>query len=631
MRITVLAAASAFAVTIAASAEVGGPRMDKRSSLAPGLRDAGEAIWNLKLLQAEPNPPGFFEEDGLFSIPFEAFEPSEEEEDEGAEDEASDADAAEDEPATDAETDDSGGEEEEEAARPRTIRYANSDLAFSGNRVFMGNFHGFTVFETTGDSLTHILSVVCPGGQGDVSVHGDLVFMSVEQNRGRLDCGGGGTDGEMSAERFRGVRIFDVSDIENPVQIAAVQTCRGSHTHTLLPHPSDPNILYVYNQGTSGVRASEELEGCSDGDPLEDDQTARFSIDVIKVPLDAPETAAIVSRPRIFADRETGEIDGLWKGGPVEEGGQRSSATNHCHDITVYPEMGLAAGACSGNGILLDITDPETPKRIAETFDPNMAYWHSATFNNDATKILFADEWGGGLAPRCKADDPAEWGADIIVDITEDGLQNRGLYKIPTIQTKAENCVSHNGSIIPVPGRDIMVQGWYSGGISIVDFTDSDNPFEIAYFDRGPIDATRVVLGGYWAAYWHNGRIYAPEINRGLDLFQLKPSKFLSKAEIEAAERVMFEETNPQLQRRLDWPADAVTARAYLDQLRRDDAVSGRMNRKTKRELKRWSKGRPRADRLDALAAEYRAAADGASGAEAARFTALAALLDGAA
>lgn len=608
-------AASLFVLattTGAAFALRSGPAMDDRSELKPGLRDAGEAAWNMKLLQAEPNPPGFFEEDAVFAMPFSALGLETEEEKKAAEEAAANG-------------------EEKEKARPPSINYANSDLAFSGDKVFMGNFHGFTVFETTGEELTHVLSVVCPGGQGDVSVYGDLVFMSVEQGRGRLDCGGGGNEGDVSAERFRGVRIFDISDLQNPVQIAAVQTCRGSHTHTLLPSRTDDNVLYVYNQGTSYIRPDAELKGCSSGAAETNADTALFSIDIIKVELDKPAEARIVNRPRIFADRDTGEIDGLWKGGAMEEGAQSTSATNHCHDITVYPEMGLAAGACSGNGLLLDISDPENPKRIAETFDPNMAYWHSATFNNAATKVLFADEWGGGLAPRCKADDPAEWGADIIVDITEDGLKNQAIYKLPSIQTRAENCVSHNGAIVPVPGRDIMVQGWYSGGISVVDFTDSANPVEIAYFDRGPIDDARLVLGGYWASYWHNGRIYGTEINRGLDLFKLLPSKHLSKAEIAAAEMIAFEETNPQLQRLIEWPAEPVVARAYLDQLRRDDAVSGRTFRRTKGELNRWAKGKPRTERLAALAADYRAAAQDASETAAARMLKIAEVLDAAA
>ncbi len=603
----------ALAATVGAALAVrSGPVMDERSELKPGLRDAGEAIWNMKLLQAEPNPPGFFEEDGIFALPFSVAGLATEEEKKAAEEAAA------------------NGEEEEEF-RPPSINYANSDLAFSGDKVFMGNFHGFNVFETTGEELTHVLSVVCPGGQGDVSVYGDLVFMSVEQGRGRLDCGGGGNEGDVSAERFRGVRIFDISDLQSPVQIAAVQTCRGSHTHTLLPSKTDDNVLYVYNQGTSYIRPDAELKGCSSGPAEENADTALFSIDIIKVELDKPADAKIVNRPRIFADRETGEIDGLWKGGASAEGAQTASATNHCHDITVYPEMGLAAGACSGNGLLLDISDPENPKRIAETFDPNMAYWHSATFNNAATKVLFADEWGGGLAPRCREDDPAEWGADIIVDITEDGLENQAIYKLPSIQTRAENCVSHNGAIVPVPGRDIMVQGWYSGGISVVDFTDSANPVEIAYFDRGPIDDTKLVLGGYWASYWHNGRIYGTEINRGLDLFKLLPSKYLSKAEIAAAEMIAFEETNPQLQRLIEWPMEPVVARAYLDQLRRDDAVSGRTFRKTKRELNRWAKGKPRAERLAALAADYRASAQDASETAASRMLKIAEVLDAAA
>ncbi|MEM9234653.1 MAG: hypothetical protein AAGA69_10525, partial [Pseudomonadota bacterium] len=395
---------------------------DPRAGLAPGLFDAENVNWNMERTQSLKTPEGFFDPDSIWRLPGEG-----------------------------------------ESFSP--IIFANTDLAFDGDKVFMGSWHGFNVFDRNeAGELETLVSVVCPGGQGDVSVHGNLLFMSTEENRARLDCTGAGVDEEVSAERFRGVRIFDISDMSAPRQVAAVQTCRGSRTHTVLPHPTNDNVVYIYNSGTSGIRETAELGICSKGQPDENPDTALYSIDIIKVELDAPENAAIVNRPRIFADRETGQINGLWMGGQLEEGAQRTAVTNHCHDVTVYPEMNLAGGACSGNGILLDISDPENPARIAELSDPNMAYWHSATFNNDATKVLFADEWGGGLGPRCTVDDPMNWGGDIIADITEDGLVKRSLYKIDTVQTKKENCVSHNGSIIPVPGRDIMVQAWYQGG-----------------------------------------------------------------------------------------------------------------------------------------------------------------------
>ncbi|WP_339746526.1 hypothetical protein [uncultured Maricaulis sp.] len=516
-----------------------------REDLTAGLHDAGTAIWNLELLHEVPTPAGFNDPEALWA------------------------------PAVERALAIAAEAGEEVARPPSPISFANTDVAFSGNRIVLGNWHGFNVFEAEGDAEPQlVLSVVCPGGQGDVSIHGNLVFRSVEDRRARLDCTGVEIEGDASAERFRGVQIFDISDITAPRQIAAVQTCRGSHTHTLVPDPTDPNVLYIYNSATSSVRPTEELDICSDGEPDENPDTARYSIDIIRVALDAPEQAAIIERPRLFADAETGAIAGLWAGG-VHEGQERETgSTNQCHDITAYPEAGLAAGACSGNGILIDIRDPANPVRISETSDPNMVYWHAAIFNNAASKIVFTDEWGGGLGARCQSEDPDRWGADIVADITEDGLVTRGFFKIPNGQTATENCVAHNGGLVPVPGRDIMLQGWYSGGISMIDFTDSDNPFEIAFFDRGPVDAEELYLAGNWAAYWYNGRIYAPEIVRGLDILRLVPSAYLSANEIAAAEAIHFDESNPQTQQRFVWPQEAVIAQAYLDQLVRAGRVA---------------------------------------------------------
>jgi hypothetical protein len=136
-----------------------------------------------------------------------------------------------------------------------------------------------------------------------------------------------------------------------------------------------------------------------------------------------------------------------------------------------------------------------------------------------------------------------------------------------------ENCVAHNGSLIPVPGRDIEAQAWYQGGVSLVDFTDASHPFEIAYFDRGPIDPKMLVLGGDWSAYWYNGNIYASEIARGLDIFELTPTKFLTQNEIDAAKAVRVAELNVQDQQKIEWPAQLVVAKAYVDQLERSQAL----------------------------------------------------------
>ena len=498
--------------------------IDARVGLAPGLHDAEEAISNLELISTTAKGPGF---------------------------------------SPDLETE-----------TPYTGGYTNSDLAFKDNYSIVGNYQGFQVYNVEDpNNPTLQVSLVCPGGQGDVSVYGDLLFMSVQERRARLDCGTQGVADSISSERFRGVRIFDISDIRNPEQIAAVQTCRGSHTHTVVNDPQDDENVYVYVSGTSSVRPSEELAGCSGLSPEEDPNTSYFRIEVIQVPLANPETARVVNAPRLFMDQESGDISGLHQGGDFGPGTQSSRQTNQCHDITVYPELGLAAGACSGNGILLDITDVVNPVRIDEVTDPGFAYWHSATFSNDGSKVIFTDEWGGGGAPRCRDTDPLEWGADAIFEVVGRKLLFAGYYKLTAPQTELENCVAHNGSIIPVPGRDIKVQAWYQGGLSVFDFTDPANAVEIAYFDRGPVYSEEMVSGGYWSTYWYNGHIYGAEIARGFDVFKLVPSEHLTQNEIDAAGLIRMDEFNAQLQPKIEWPTDVVVARAYLDQLMRSNSI----------------------------------------------------------
>jgi hypothetical protein len=524
---------------------------DPRVGLAPGWMNAGEAARGMELLANEPRPDGFHNPDfaGDFAV-------------------------------------------------------ANSDLAFRGDLVFVGNFNGFQVYDVS-DPTNPVLraAVVCPGGQGDVSVYGDLLFMSVEETRGRLDCGPQGVAEAISPERFRGVRIFDISDLEAPRQVAAVQTCRGSHTHTLVPDPNDADHLYVYVSGAAMVRPAEELAGCvmpgPEGEAV--DESALFRIEVIRVPLASPGDARVVSEPRIFADEETGDVAGLWPGGDHGPGTQRTAQTNHCHDITVYPELGLAAGACSGNGILLDISDPANPVRVDEVADPNFAYWHSATFSNDGNTVIFTDEWGGGSAARCRASDLPEWGANALYEVVDGRLRHAGYYKLPAPQTETENCVAHNGSLIPVPGRDIKVQAWYQGGISVFDFTDPANAFEIAYFDRGPLSADTLMLGGHWSAYWYNGHVYGAEIGRGLDVLRLTPTEHLSQNEIDAADLVRLEELNPQSQPRKTWPATAVVARAYLDQLTRAGGIESELAARLANELDRLEAQADGPDRRSAL------------------------------
>lgn len=559
------------------------PSPDPRVGLAPGMFDAGEAIWNLRLVSTTP--------------PEEPF-----------------------------------------------VGQTNSDLAFTGNYAIQGNYDGIQVWDISNPAQpTSVITYVCPASQSDVSVHENLLFVSGEGFSGRLDCGDQGVQEAVSHHRLRGIRIFDISDITAPEYVANVQTCRGSHTHTVLKHPGDDDNVYIYVSGSAPVRPAEELEGCSDLSPEEDPNSALFRIEVIRVPLGDPQSAAIVSSPRIFHDlvappqhgpseadlaeleaaRARGafvvDVPGMGsqvvpdryvdqalaqivsqRGGEGEPTAADSAALRarfeamvaeqageaeaedegpapgptQCHDITVYPAIGLAGGACGGYGLLLDIRDPANPERLAAVADSNFSYWHSATFNNDGTSILFTDEWGGGGAPKCRDGDPMEWGANAIFTIEDGEMIFRSYFKIPAPQTSLENCVAHNGSLIPIPGRDIMIQGWYQGGITLIDWTDPANPTEIAYFDRGPLNPERMQSAGSWSVYWYNGMIVNSEIARGLDILELVPSEVLTQNEIDAANSVRLDQLNSQGQPIFEWPATFALARAYVDQLVRSGGLS---------------------------------------------------------
>ncbi|MDX1500349.1 MAG: DUF305 domain-containing protein [Woeseiaceae bacterium] len=525
---------------------------DPRAGLAAGYQDAEQASWNMRLVAALPRPPGFFDPSNPGEVPAEALPRGKDEETE---------------------------DDEEENRRLPLLSFANTDLAFAGDLLAVGSYHGFMLYRLADDGVPVLLSsVVCPGGQGDVSIIGDLLLMSVEQTRARLDCGLQGVSEDVSPERFRGLRIFDISDVRRPVQVGAVQTCRGSHTHSIVSGPDEAGLILVYNSGTAKIRDAEELPGCIDETPG-DARTALFRIDVIEIPVDDPGAARITASPAVFADPADGVLAGLWRGGDHGAGTQETSKTDHCHDITVFPDKNIAAGACSGNGILFDISDPLHPKRLDAVVDKGFAYWHSATFNNDGTKVIFTDEWGGGDLAYCRAHDPLDWGANAIYDIVDGKLEFRSYYKLPAPQTEQENCVAHNGSIVPVPGRDIFVQAWYQGGVSLIDFTDSANPVEIGFFDRGPLDAGHLIFAGYWSTYWYRGRIYGTESVRGLDVLALTPSEYLSEHEIAAAESADYRGAfNPQQQFRVRWPAEPVVAMVYLDRLVRgaviDDALA---------------------------------------------------------
>jgi len=485
----------------------------------------------------------------------------------------------------------------------RTLGATHSDLAFSGNLVIQGNYNGFDIYDISNPSKPVLMQTyLCPASQNDVSVYRNLLFMSSEAINSRADCGFEGVPEPVSKLRVRGIRVFDISDVKRPKLVTTVQTCRGSHTHTVVTKQGDDANVFIYVSGTAAVRSTEEVAGCTDGG-IDDPNTARFRLEVIKVPVRTPDHAAIVSSPRIFQglpvpptnaeraaqdqrDREAAAAAAAARGergrggaagaaGGQGRGNQGPpTGPNQCHDITVYPEIGLAGGACAGLGLLLDIHDPEHPVRLDAAADANMSFWHSATFNNDGTKLLFSDEWGGGGQPRCRETDKKEWGADALFTIDNNKLTFHSYYKLPAPQTSQENCVAHNGSLIPIPGRDVMVQAWYQGGLSVFDWTDIDHPQEIAYYDRGPVDATRMAMGGSWSAYWYNGVIVSSEIARGLDIYELLPSGLITENELAAAKSVKMAYWNTQDQQKLVWAPSFALARAYLDQLARSNGLA---------------------------------------------------------
>ena len=452
-------------------------------------------------------------------------------------------------------------------ANPGAFGFLTSDMAFQGEFAFVGGFNGFQIWNIANPSApTLTTAVVCPGGQGDLSVYQNLLFMSVEESRARVDCGTNPAVGT----RFQGVRIFDISNVAAPVQVAAVQSCRGSHTHTLVTDDDDPDNVYIYIQGTAGVRPASTMAGCDNG-PATNPNPSQWRIEVIKVPVADPTASAIVSEPRLFKNETTGALNGLQNAPqtPLHPSGIAwgpTPDTNSCHDITVYPEIDLAAGACEGNGLLIDISDRANPRRIDAVADPLYAYWHGATFSNDGKTVIFTDEWGGGTSARCRATDDLKWGGDSIYDIVDGKLVFRSYYKLPVAQTVRENCVSHIPSLIPVPGRDIFVQAWYQGGASVVDFTDSSNPVEIGYFDRGPVSGTGLVFGGFWSTYWYNGETYGSELARNFDVLGLTPNEQLSVNEIAAAREVQVDRLNVQRQDSFTWEPSFAVARSFLDQ-----------------------------------------------------------------
>jgi len=537
------------------------PSPDPRIGLKAGWFDAGEAAWNLRVVSTTKPSKDFINE-----------------------------------------------------STPGDRRLINSDLAFTGRYVVQGNYSGYQVWDISNPARPSLATAyVCPGSQSDVSVYKNLAFVSGESTAGRIDCGLQGVPDTVSLDRLRGIRIFDISDIAKPKYIASVQTCRGSHTHTVVEDPNDKANVYIYVSGSAAVRSPSELPGCSGAAPEEDPNSALFRIEVIQVPLAAPAQAKIVSSPRIFSDltapprhAEPDPPRGGRGGAGAAGGGRARTGPTQCHDITVYPAIGLAGGACGGYGLLLDIRDAAHPSRIGAVADSNFSFWHSATFNNDGSKILFSDEWGGGSAPRCRSTDKMEWGADAIFTLRNNTMTFKSYYKMPAAQTATENCVAHNGSLIPIPGRDVMVQAWYQGGISVFDWTDAEHPVEIAFHDRGPLDAENLLSAGSWSVYWYNGYMVSSEISRGLDIFELVPSGFLTQNEIDAAKTVHLDHLNTQGQPKFVWPPSYPLARAFVDQIERSGGLAAARITAVRAELDRTERlgGQQRREGLAQLASQ---------------------------
>jgi hypothetical protein len=513
----------------------------------------------------------------------------------------------------------------------RGLTFVNSDLAFRGTLVYQGNFAGFSIWDVSNPASPQMLSVVpCITSQGDPSIIGNLLFVSAEGAGNRNDCAKGGV--QQPADHMAGVRIYDVSNPRAPRLVKNVQTCKGSHTHTVIPHPTDAGIVYIYVSGSQGARPETELAGCRNGTDPADETNSLWRLDVIKVPLARPQDAEVVTGARIF----TGLGAAPARGGrsrparaiPGADSAQMAAMRNlgprNCHDVTAYPALGLLAGACGSYGLLVDISNPERPVRLDAVADTNFSLWHTAVFSNDGRMVVFTDEWGGGTSPNCQAQHPLEMGGNTTLVIGPDRkFTQHAYFKIPSAQSAQENCVSHNGSLIPVPGRDIMVQGWYQGGVDIIDFSDPDRPFEIGFFDRGAVDAPsdsansrqRGTIAGSWGAYWYNGLIYSSEMARGLDILELVPSEHLSANEIAAAKLVMMDEFNPQSQPRIVWPAAFPVVRSYLDQLVRGNGLAAARTAAIARALDAAERasGAGRRTALTALASEVERDAAGAA------------------
>ena len=551
MRGLILLFATAVVPTLA-SAQTYPSKSDPRNNLKPGRLDAGVAASNMKLLSFTPKP-----------APFDTV---------------------------------------------RGLTFVNSDLAFGTHYVYQANFAGFSIWDITDPAKPAMTAVVqCITSQGDPSIYGNLLFLSAEGAGNRNDCGSGGV--QDPKDHMAGVRIFDVSNPKAPKLVKNVQTCKGSHTHTIVPSPTDPRTIYLYVSGQQAARPETEMAGCKNGTDPADPTNSLFQLDIIKVQLDRPEQAKVIPGARVFTGLDGASecmrfcapadarraAAGAARARPAADP-EMPTGPRNCHDVTAYPSMNLLAASCSTHSILVDISNPEKPFRISALADTNNYQGrHTAAFSNDGKKLIQTDEWGGGTGPMCQASSMIELGGNTVISLDAKKKQTqRAYFKLPSAQTAEENCVSHNGGIIPVPGRDLYVQGWYQGGVNIMDFTDPDKAIEIGYFDRGSIDPPQPVdvpaaaaaalapgarprsntIGGSWGAYYWNGLIFSSELDRGMDILELTPSGQLSANEIAAAKLVTFTDYNPQSQPKMTWPAAFVVVRSYLDQLVRGNGLA---------------------------------------------------------
>jgi hypothetical protein len=404
--------------------------------------------------------------------------------------------------------------------------FINSDLAFTGDHLIQGNFAGFSVWDIADPANPELRSTMpCTGGQGDVSAVGNLVIVSIDETMSSDACDA--VRVPETSENWEGLRIFDVSDPAAPRHVASVRTRCGSHTHTVVPDPADASRVFVYvNAYSRGASLH-----CTGRNPLQ----------IVSVPLAAPDQAGVVGELDLFDD------DTAFGPGDQVPGGAETRSTTGCHDINAYPAKGLAVAACRGDGLLLSIADPMNPVVLQRVRDANVAFWHSGIFNNDATAVVFQDELGDGFINTCSPAFGGDRGADAIWSLTDGTLEHRSYFKIPREQSDLEKCVAHSGGLIPVPGRFIIAQAWLEGGVSVIDLTDPAAPTELTSFDRPSYGYSMDFTAGIWSVYFYNGYLFASDMYDGLEVLRLTDPLFADAARYTAGD------LNPSTQPQYAW------------------------------------------------------------------------------